>query len=123
MDVKVTDDMMAEFKEAVYLIGLMQGLVLKDKGVKYSLVGESKIKDKPVLGVTVSREGKKDINLFVDKDDRSRRQVRDAARKILPPDRKSPRNGLLRNTRRSTARRWQRKSRFSATASRTSNWK
>jgi hypothetical protein len=67
-DVPVTDEIRAEFKEAVYGLGLMQGVFLKDKAVKFALVGEVKVKGKPALGVTVSREGKKDINLFFDKE-------------------------------------------------------
>jgi hypothetical protein len=66
-EVKVTDEILNELKEAAYSMGLMQGLFLKDKSVKLSLVGDVKVKDKPAVGVTVSREGKKDINLFFDK--------------------------------------------------------
>jgi hypothetical protein len=67
-DVKVTDDILKEFKDALYGIELLQGTMLKDKSVKVSLVGESKVKDKPAVGVTVTREGHKDINLFFDKE-------------------------------------------------------
>jgi hypothetical protein len=66
-DVKVTDEILNELKEAAYLINLMQGVFLKDKAVKFSVVGEVQVKGKPALGVTASREGKKDINLFFDK--------------------------------------------------------
>jgi hypothetical protein len=68
MDVEVTKDILAEFEEATYAINLMQGLFVKDKGVKLATVGEIKVKDKPAVGVSVSREGKKDINLFFDKE-------------------------------------------------------
>jgi hypothetical protein len=68
MDVEVTKDLLADFEEAVYGINLMQGLFVKDKGVKLSTLGEIKVKGKPAVGVTVSREGKKDINLFFDKE-------------------------------------------------------
>jgi hypothetical protein len=67
-DVEVSDDILNELKEAVYGMGLMQGLFLKDKSVKLSVVGDVKVKDKPAVGITVSREGKKDINLYFDKE-------------------------------------------------------
>lgn len=66
-DVDVTAEMLDEFKEAVYSIGLMQGLFLKDKSVKFSLLGEVQVKGKPALGLTLSRKGKKDISVFFDK--------------------------------------------------------
>jgi hypothetical protein len=66
-DVKVTKEILAEFQEAVYGMSLMQGLFHQDKTVKFSGVGEIKVKGKPAVGITVSREGKKDINLFFDK--------------------------------------------------------
>jgi hypothetical protein len=67
-DVKVTEEILAEFKEAAYSMNIMQGVFLKDKSVKFTLVGEIKVKDKPAIGVTVSRKGNKDINLFFDKE-------------------------------------------------------
>jgi hypothetical protein len=67
-DVKVTDDILTEFKEAAYSMNMMQGVFLKDKSVKFTLVGEIKVKGKPAIGVTVSRKGNKDINLFFDKE-------------------------------------------------------
>jgi hypothetical protein len=66
-DVKINDDILNELKDAAYLMGLMQGVFLKDKAIKFSVVGEVKVKGKPAIGVTVSREGKKDINMFFDK--------------------------------------------------------
>jgi hypothetical protein len=67
-DVPVNADIKAEIEDAVYGMGLMQGVFLKDRSVKFSLVGEVKVKDRPAVGVTVSRQGKKDINLFFDKE-------------------------------------------------------
>ncbi len=66
-DVPVTDEILDELKDAAYSMRLIQGLFLKDKAVKLSVVGEVQVKGKPAMGVTVSREGKKDINLFFDK--------------------------------------------------------
>jgi hypothetical protein len=66
-DVKVTDEILAAFKDAAYGMALMQGAFGSDKSVKFSLLGEVQVKGKAALGVTVSKEGKKDINLFFDK--------------------------------------------------------
>ena len=48
-------------------MGLMEGVFLKDKSLKFTAVGESQVKGKPALGVRVSKEGKKDVTLFFDK--------------------------------------------------------
>lgn len=66
-DIKVSDEILAELKDAAYLMGLVQGLFLKDKALKFSLLGEHQVKGKPALGLNVSREGKKDISLYFDK--------------------------------------------------------
>jgi hypothetical protein len=66
-EVKVTDEILNEFKETAGNMAIMQGMFLKDKSVKYSLVGEMQVKGKAALGVTISREGKKDITLYFDK--------------------------------------------------------
>ena len=65
-EVKVTDEILDEFKEAAYSMQLMQGLFMKDKSVKYASLGAVQVKGKPAAGVRVSREGKKDINLYFD---------------------------------------------------------
>ena len=67
-NVPVNDEILAEFKEATYSIGLLQGMFLKDKDLALSLVGESKVKDKPTIAVKISRKGKKDITLYFDKE-------------------------------------------------------
>src|SRR5262249_10819252 len=67
-DVKVTDEILNAFKDASHTMSLMEGAFGKDKAVKFSLIGESKVKDKAAIGVTVSKEGKKDVNLFFDKE-------------------------------------------------------
>jgi outer membrane lipoprotein-sorting protein len=67
-DVKVTEEILTEFKEAAYGMGLMQGVFLKDKSVTFTLVGEVKVKGKAAVGVTASRKGNKDINLYFDKE-------------------------------------------------------
>src|ERR1700722_15656914 len=59
-DVPITDEILNEFKDAAYGMGIMQGMFFKDKTVKFSLIGEAKVKGNDTIGVTVSREGKKD---------------------------------------------------------------
>jgi hypothetical protein len=66
-DVPITDEILSEFKEAAYSMGIMQGMFFKDKTVKFSLIGEAKVKGNDAIGVTVSREGKKDISVYFDK--------------------------------------------------------
>jgi hypothetical protein len=65
-DVPVNEEMLAEFKEVAYMMTLMHGAFAKDKNVKYAVAGEVQVKGKPATGLTISREGKKDITLFVD---------------------------------------------------------
>jgi outer membrane lipoprotein-sorting protein len=66
-EVPINDDIRNEFKEAAENMAIMQGLFLKDKSLKFSLVGDMKVKGKDAVGVIVSREGKKDITLYLDK--------------------------------------------------------
>src|SRR5262245_7293841 len=66
-EVPVNDDILNEFKDAADIMELMQGVFGKAKNVKFSTVGEAKIKDKPAIGVKLSREGKKDITIYFDK--------------------------------------------------------
>jgi hypothetical protein len=82
-DVEVTKEILAEFKEAVYTMSLVQGTFLKDKSLKFSVVGEVKIKDKPAVGVTVSRKGNKDVNLFFDKETGLLRKVEMRRRDLM----------------------------------------
>jgi hypothetical protein len=45
------------------------GLVLlNDKDVETSIIGESKVGDTPVIGIRVSKKGHKDVSLFFDKE-------------------------------------------------------
>ncbi len=62
---KKTDE---EIREKVYAEKLTGLVFLKDKGIKLSLLGEVKVKDRPALGVRVSSEGHRDVNLFFDKE-------------------------------------------------------
>jgi hypothetical protein len=66
-DIKVTKEILDEFKEAGYWMSLSGVSGLKDKSLKLSLVGETKVNGKPAIGVKVSKEGKRDIDLYFDK--------------------------------------------------------
>jgi outer membrane lipoprotein-sorting protein len=56
-------------QEELYVRGIVQLLPLKeDKNLKIELVGESKVDDKPVIGLRVSSKGHRDVNLYFDKD-------------------------------------------------------
>ena len=66
-DVPVTDDILNAFKEASYSMGMMRGVFVKDKDVKYSLIGEADVKGKKAIGVTVSSKDKKDVSIYFDK--------------------------------------------------------
>ncbi len=68
MDIKVDSDLLDELKEGAYATGLAQGLMLKDKALKLTVLGEAQVKGKPALGVRVSKEGKKDISFYFDKE-------------------------------------------------------
>ena len=66
-EVKIEKEILAEFQEMAYTMGISQLIGFKDKGFKYSSLGEVQVNDKPAMGVKISKEGKKDINLFFDK--------------------------------------------------------
>jgi hypothetical protein len=69
MDVDMMLDKIADLmKEQAYLSEVTRLTVLKNKDYELSSLGESKVQDKPAVGVRVSRKGHKDINLFFDKD-------------------------------------------------------
>ncbi len=67
MDVEITKEIMAEFKEVVHMQQLSQGMFAKDKGLTFSLLGQAKVNDKPAVGIKVSKKGQKDIDFYFDK--------------------------------------------------------
>jgi hypothetical protein len=67
MDIPVKDALLDEFKEMAYWMGLGQLKGLKEKGMKFSLLGEAQVNGKPAVGVRISKEGKKDISFYFDK--------------------------------------------------------
>jgi hypothetical protein len=72
---------LAEEKEDMYAKWVCSLLPLKDKAFKLTALGEVKVDDKTAQGVRVSREGKRDINLYFDKTSgllvKSEHQVKD----------------------------------------------
>ncbi len=66
-DVPVNADILAELKEAAYGMRLSQGLFLKDKSLKLSLLGDVDVNGKPATGVKVEKKGQKDIDFYFDK--------------------------------------------------------
>src|SRR5262245_26101751 len=81
MEVQVTEEIINEFKEQAHAMQLSQGLLLKDKALKLSVIGEAKVNDKPAIGVKVEKEGKKPIDFYFDKATglvaKTQRRVRD----------------------------------------------
>jgi hypothetical protein len=77
----VPDEILNEFKEQAHAMQMLQGLSLKDKALKLSIIGEEKINNKPAIGVKVEKEGHKPIDIFFDKATglvaKSQRRVRD----------------------------------------------
>ncbi len=68
-DLKELDkDEVAEMKEAAYAGWVATLAPLKDKQFKLATVGETKIGDRPALGVKVSSKGHRDVDLYFDKE-------------------------------------------------------
>jgi len=65
----LNDKMREEMKEQVYAELVTSLMPLKDKGYTFSALGESKVNDRPVVGVKVSAKGHRDISLYFDKAD------------------------------------------------------
>ena len=60
-------DLIQEMKENMYSEQVASLIDLDSKDFKLSALGEMKIKDKDSVGVRVSKEGKRDVNLWFDK--------------------------------------------------------
>jgi hypothetical protein len=67
--VDVTDKIMEEFREGAHALklGRLTNL-LTDKSLHLSLLGESKVMDRPVVGVKVASKGHRDLDLYFDKE-------------------------------------------------------
>jgi hypothetical protein len=68
MDVPLNDDMKKEVKEQVYAERIGDLLILKEKDIKLTALGESQVEGKPAVGVKISSPGHRDISLYFDKD-------------------------------------------------------
>jgi len=68
MNIDLDEKLMAELKEASYLLQIGRLAGLKGKGFELSLLGESKVNDRPAVGVKVASKGHRDINLYFDKE-------------------------------------------------------
>jgi outer membrane lipoprotein-sorting protein len=55
-------------KDGIDTIGLARLAFLGGKDYELTALGESKVNDRPVLGVKISRKGHKDVNLYFDKE-------------------------------------------------------
>jgi hypothetical protein len=66
-DVPVKGDILEELKEAAYGMRLSQGLFLKDKALKLSLLGEVPVNGKPAIGIKVEKKGHRDMDFYFDK--------------------------------------------------------
>jgi hypothetical protein len=66
-EIKVEDDLLKEFEETAHSMALGQFTGLKDKNLKFSVIGEAQVNGKPAIGVKISKEGRKDINFYFDK--------------------------------------------------------
>jgi hypothetical protein len=65
---EMTADELKPYKETLH-VGWVATLVpLKDKKFKLSKLGETKVKDRSAVGVRVSSEGHREVNLYFDKD-------------------------------------------------------
>jgi hypothetical protein len=71
MDDKVQDDskeQLAETKETMHAGRVARLIGVNDKDCKLSGIGDSKVNDRPVIGVRVECKGYQDVSLFIDKE-------------------------------------------------------
>jgi hypothetical protein len=67
-EVPVSDKIAEEFKHAAYLISIGGYAQLKEKPFTLSPLGETKVNNRPAVGIKVSNPGHRDIDLYFDKD-------------------------------------------------------
>ena len=65
---EMTKEQLAEQREEMHANWVASLYPLKDKAFTLALIGESKLDDKPVVGVKVSSKGKRDVSLYFDKE-------------------------------------------------------
>jgi hypothetical protein len=66
-DIKVDGAILDEFKEIAYWMSVSQFSGFKEKGIKLSLLGEVQVNGKPALGVKLSKDAKKEMDMYFDK--------------------------------------------------------
>jgi hypothetical protein len=59
---------LAGHHEELYALGLARLLLVKGQGVRLSLAAEEKVGDRPASGVKVSRQGRREVTLYFDKE-------------------------------------------------------
>ena len=65
---EMSKEQLAQQKETQYASWITTLLPLKEKGFELSSLGESKVGDRPVVGIKVARKGHGDVELFFDKE-------------------------------------------------------
>jgi hypothetical protein len=65
----LTKEMLAEAREQRHASEITNFRGINAKGVKLSPLGEVKVGDRETIGVRVSQEGFRDVNLYIDKED------------------------------------------------------
>jgi hypothetical protein len=66
-DMKADKAILDELKEVSNLMAISQGVFVKDKSLKLSVIGEAMVNGQAAIGVKISREGKKSIDMYFDK--------------------------------------------------------
>ncbi|MCS7045301.1 MAG: hypothetical protein NZO58_02985 [Gemmataceae bacterium] len=60
-------ELLDEMNESMYVEKVVGLADIDDKSYKFSTIGEMKIKNKDTIGVRVSRDGRRDVTLWIDK--------------------------------------------------------
>jgi len=68
MTMEMDKEYLQEQRQGMHANGVVRLLVLREKGFKFSLIGDSKIENGDAVGVIVSRETFRDVTLYIDKD-------------------------------------------------------
>ncbi len=67
-DKPVSESFRKEMQEALHAARLRIALALNDKELKFAPLGEVQVNGKPAVGLKVSAKGRRDVNLFFDKE-------------------------------------------------------
>jgi hypothetical protein len=63
----VENEILEEFQNAAYNMTLGNLTILRDKAFKLNVIGEMNVNGKPAVGITISKEGKRDVTMYFDK--------------------------------------------------------